>query len=85
MGDFFVDNHRIRDNGKGMKYPVLDAVREMFAGGKHCLHEKEGIGLRNVFQRLCLTFEGNLRCSVSSIPGKGTEFRLIFPCLEGDW
>jgi two-component system, sensor histidine kinase YesM len=75
---------RVRDNGRGMEYPILDAVRTMFSGGNQDLHEKEGIGLRNVFQRLQLSFEGRQDCSVSSIPGKGTEFRIIVPWIEGE-
>jgi two-component system sensor histidine kinase YesM len=69
----------IRDNGKGMRKEIADALNsrdnaEMDARGS-------GLGVRNAFDRMKMYYGESGSWTVSSKPGEGTEIRLQIPIL----
>lgn len=69
----------IRDNGSGIDQGIAEIIKAIFLGQQKELLEQTGIGIRNVYQRLHISFGGEERLSLSTITGMGTEFRIDFP------
>jgi two-component system sensor histidine kinase YesM len=70
------------DNGKGMDVEKLTAVRKMLAGDDKTPGGKS-IGLRNVHERIHLTYGKAYGLTVNSEPGEGTVIRLSLPYSAG--
>jgi len=67
---------RVSDNGIGMESDRLSAVRESLV----CVDgEKSGIGLRNVYKRLCIFYGGDFGFEIQSRRGEGTVIAIDLP------
>lgn len=79
-GDVRID---VADNGPGMPEEVverlLDPAADCRGGGNG-----SGIGLRNVHQRIRLTFGAPYGLSIHSEPDAGTFVRILLPALDGE-
>lgn len=69
---------KVSDNGIGMNQDILQKVRsfEMNSGGN-------GIGLKNINERLELLFEGDFKFEIHSKVGEGTVIEMIIPKYRG--
>ncbi len=68
----------ISDNGKGMTPKETGSLFERYYRGTHTEHKPEGTGLGLAIAKSIVELhEGTI--SVSSIPGRGTAFRIQFP------
>lgn len=77
-GEFIVVE--IRDNGKGIDDKKLDELRESLAF--NAIASAKNIGLRNVMQRMNLTYADRFSLNIESSTEKGTCFSLRFPYVE---
>lgn len=78
FGEFIIVE--IRDNGKGISEKKLDELRESL---KHnAITSSKNIGLRNVVQRMNLTYADQFSLFIESTMEKGTCFSLRFPYVE---
>lgn len=70
----------VTDSGKGISEDKLKEIKQMLAENE----EKEGIriGLRNVHQRLQLTYSHSAGLTIESVLGKGTTISFLIP-IEG--
>ena len=68
----------ISDNGKGMNQQILEHVYEPFFTTK-IPGEGTGLGLAMVYG-IIKNHGGHINCT--SVPGKGTTFRIYFPAIE---
>ncbi|MBP5554594.1 MAG: histidine kinase [Lachnospiraceae bacterium] len=85
MGNGFVDvriegkgdklSIKIKDDGCGMDEEALNNLKELI----NAPHEKGGIGLPNIIQRLRLFYGDEYTFEVSSIVGKGTTINIEVP------
>lgn len=79
------DNERIRisiyDNGDGIKREVLEAIRDMVTSDDGS-DLSSSIGLRNVYARLKLYYQGDVDVKVSSVEHKHTKFVLNIPYVK---
>ena len=70
----------IRDNGKGISEKKLDELRESLK--YDAISSAKNIGLRNVVQRMNLTYADQFSLNIESTMEKGTCFSLRFPYVE---
>jgi len=73
----------VENNGKGMKPERLQAVREMLAGAGS-LGASESLGIRNVHERVRLSFGEAYGLDIRSSPGEGTLVRIRIPNVKGE-
>ncbi|WP_051475764.1 sensor histidine kinase [Bacillus sp. J37] len=71
----------IIDNGVGMNEKKQEAISMMLNEQSH--HNEERIGLKNVHQRLLLTFGEKSGLSIDSKVNKGTKVTIFIPIKEG--
>lgn len=71
----------IRDNGSGMTEETLQQIRKELASSHHA--DNRGIGISNVVNRLRMYYQDSATIDVNSQWGKGTEFILTVPDIEG--
>ena len=71
----------VMDSGKGIDEERLKKIKQMLAENE----EKEGIriGLRNVHQRLLLTYGESAGLEIESVLGKGTTISFLIPLERG--
>lgn len=67
----------IRDNGVGMKQEVLDSI--LSEDNPHS--QGNGIGLRNIDERIRLTYGSSFGLSIESEPDEGTAVTITIPHL----
>ena len=70
----------IRDNGKGISEKKLDELRQSLK--QDAITSSKNIGLRNVVQRMNLTYADQFSLTIESTLEKGTCFLLRFPYVE---
>lgn len=68
---------RVRDNGAGMQEAQLSGILTAPAG-------KSGIGIKNVHERIQLTFGKQYGLTIHSVPDEGTEVLIRLPALRED-
>ena len=68
---------KVKDNGRGIDSELLDHVFEPFTTTKRGSSTHAGLGLNVVFNTVTMVLAGEI--SVSSEPGKGTEFSILIP------
>ncbi len=66
---------RVRDNGSGMPQSQVEAILTSPAG-------KSGIGVKNVHERIQLTFGGRYGLTIRSVLDEGTEVFIRLPALR---
>ncbi|HVP19762.1 MAG TPA: sensor histidine kinase [Spirochaetia bacterium] len=71
---------RIRDNGVGMRAEQLDALRDGLIEPNHA----NGVGVRNVQERIHVYFGLDYGVSFESTPGAGTVATIRIPVIAGD-
>ena len=69
----------VEDNGPGMSD---ETVQQLLKPGRCSKAKGSGIGLRNVHQRIRLTFGAAYGLSIRSEPDNGTVVRICLPALE---
>ena len=69
----------VEDNGPGMSD---ETVQQLLKPGRCSKAKDSGIGLRNVHQRIRLTFGAAYGLSIRSEPDNGTVVRICLPALE---
>ncbi|MCG8478225.1 MAG: sensor histidine kinase [Spirochaetales bacterium] len=67
----------VEDDGPGIDPAVLDRLR------RHRVEPSNGVGLKNVHQRLALTFGEDYRISFDSVNGAGTVVTIRIPWEDG--
>ncbi|MFC3745909.1 sensor histidine kinase [Paenibacillus sp. GCM10012306] len=73
----------IADNGKGIPQSVLDDLEQDHSELRK--GKGSGVGLRNVNERLKITFGSNYQLQIESREGKGTRITIRHPILDGDF
>jgi two-component system, sensor histidine kinase YesM len=69
------------DNGKGMTIDELEKlIRNLDTSSDSSVHSKQGMGVRNVHERIQLYFGANYGLSYISNPGTGTRITVLIPC-----
>ncbi len=68
----------VEDDGPGIDPAVLDQLR------RHRVEPSHGVGLKNVQQRLALTFGEDYRISFDSVNGEGTVVTIRIPWEDGE-
>lgn len=74
----------VSDNGVGMDERRLVELRRSLAAANRFPEDeddKQGIGLRNIGQRIQLMYGEQYGIAIDSSPGRGTVVRLEFPCV----
>lgn len=69
---------RIIDNGVGIEKSKLDILERMLSNAEEC-DNADGIGLYNVYTRLKLFYNGDIKVKISSNPASGTWIELDVP------
>ena len=72
----------VTDNGPGMPEEVVERLLDPDAPRPSTNSKGSGIGLRNVHQRIQLTFGQKYGLSIHSEPDAGTQVRIRLPALE---
>ncbi|MFA9378203.1 MAG: sensor histidine kinase [Lachnotalea sp.] len=72
-------NINVCDNGMGMNQVVLDKVRKF-----EIVSDGNGIGLKNIKERLSLLFGEDFEFNIESIIGEGTRIEIIIPIYRGN-
>ena len=73
----------VTDNGPGMPEDVVERLLDPDAPRPASSNSKgSGIGLRNVHQRIRLTFGERYGLTIHSEPDAGTQVRIRLPALE---
>lgn len=71
---------KISDNGIGINEKKLEQLHDILSDKK--TPSGKSIGLRNVMQRMNLTYSEQCTLSIESIPGKGSCFIMTFPYVD---
>lgn len=71
---------KVKDNGMGMNEKILTQLRDILADKK--TPSGKSIGLRNVMQRMSLTYSEPCSIEIDSIVNEGACFTLTFPYIE---
>ncbi|MGE5605018.1 MAG: sensor histidine kinase, partial [Bacteroidota bacterium] len=66
----------ISDNGIGIDKLRLSELRKMLQDGQKIPH---GVGLFNVYQRLCLYYKNDFIMNIESQHGQGTKINIVIP------
>ena len=76
----------VRDNGIGMDEEKLDQLRNGLEGSadERFRLNRQGLGVRNVHERIRLYFGKQYGLVISSRPGEGTSISVRFPASEGE-
>lgn len=69
----------VTDNGPGMLEKQLEHVRNEMNDTNWLGKNNESIGLKNLNSRLRLMYENDAYVEIDSIPGQGTETRIVLP------
>ena len=72
----------VTDNGPGMPEEVVERLLDPDAPRPTTNSKGSGIGLRNVHQRIQLTFGQKYGLTIHSEPDDGTRVRIRLPALE---
>ncbi len=76
--DLFIE---VEDNGLGMPE---EQVKHLLTDGRRTRNKGSGIGLRNVHQRIQLSFGKKYGLEIQSEPDEGTVVRIHLPKTETD-
>lgn len=71
----------VNDNGSGMDMKTLAELRRAIKESQ--LHTGKNIGIKNVAQRLELSYLGEATLEITSKPGEGSCFTMTFPYIQG--
>jgi signal transduction histidine kinase len=75
---------RIKDNGQGIRPEQLDSVFEPFMQAKETIGRSEaGLGLGLALVKGLVTLHGGTVAARSEGPGRGAEFTVLLPLLQG--
>ena len=69
----------VSDNGYGMRQEKINELYENFKNPSL----KDGVGLKNIYQRLLIYFSGNAQLLIESKLDFGTTITVMFPPIEG--
>ncbi|SDD06264.1 Histidine kinase-, DNA gyrase B-, and HSP90-like ATPase [Paenibacillus sp. UNCCL117] len=69
----------VKDNGEGIPPGRLDDIWREDAEGREQLHKFNGIGLRNIHDRLRIKYGEPFGLSIASSPGEGTTVTVLLP------
>lgn len=72
----------IKDNGCGIEAEKCRLIQEMLESEKMEIPENVGIGICNVASRMRMFYGTNVRITLESEPGKGSEFIFMIPFPE---
>ncbi|HZG87491.1 sensor histidine kinase [Paenibacillus sp.] len=72
----------VRDNGVGIAPDALKRVQESWKDGDRENRMGENIGMKNVYYRLMMYFEGEAEFDIASAPGEGTTIRIRVPDVK---
>jgi len=75
---------RVRDDGVGMSAAELAAVRALLSHKPLESSERDGYGIRNVNERIQLSFGKKYGLRFESAPGRGTTVEMLHPVVNAE-
>ncbi|MCI3925120.1 sensor histidine kinase [Paenibacillus sp. TRM 82003] len=66
----------VKDNGVGIDKPSMDRLLRSLRNSEDM---SESIGMKNVYYRLRMYYDGDADFEIASVPGQGTEIRIRIP------
>ena len=69
----------VKDDGIGMDAETLRSLHMLLEGQERNTEDGHGFGLKNVLQRIQLTYGNDCGIEINSQLGQGTEVKVILP------